>query len=142
VTVAIFPAEFEFGRTDASRGPRIARALTIAGLAAVCLLIGRPASAWVPTPNKPRLAAAARPAARYVPLHSHADPVTGHDAPAILLSGSNFDRRPVSALERGRRGTAADDWGTNADRRLRPGGCSERQMISVPSYWGATHLLI
>jgi len=117
------------------------RTLIVGTLAALCLLAGRPASAWVPTPNRPRLVAAARPAARYVPAHEHADPASGHDAPAALPHAGTSDRRPFSTSARGRRGTGTDDWGVDDDRRW-PDGHETRPVTLVPSYWGATHLQI
>ena len=117
------------------------RTLIVGTLAALCLLAGQPASAWVPTPNRPRLAAAARPAARYVPAHEHADPASGQDAPAALLHAGTSDRRPFSTSARGRRGTGTDDWGVDDDRR-RLDGHEARPVTLVPSYWGATHLQI
>jgi len=117
------------------------RTLVVGALAALSLLAGRPASAWVPTPNKPRIVAAARPAARYVPANEHADPVSGHDAPAALLHVGTSDRRPFSTSARGRRGTGTDDWGLD-DGRRRPGEHEARPVTLVPSHWGATHLQI
>ena len=117
------------------------RSLIVGTLAALCLLAGRPASAWVPTPNRPRLVAAARPAARYVPAHEHADPASGQDAPAALLHAGTSDRRPFSTSVRGRRGTGTDDWGVDDDER-RTDGHERRPVTLVPSHWGATHLQI
>lgn len=117
------------------------RTLIVGTLAALCLLAGRPASAWVPTPNRPRLVAAARPAARYVPVHEHADPASGQDVPAALPHAGTSDRRPFSTSARGRRGTGTDDWGVEDDRR-RPDGHETRPVTLVPSHWGATHLQI
>jgi hypothetical protein len=117
------------------------RTLVIGTLAALCLLVGRPASAWVPTPNKPRIVAAARSTARYVPASEHADPVSGHDTPAALLHAGTSDRRPFSTSARGRRGTGTDDWSVDDDLRRR-GGQRTRPVTLVPSHWGATHLLI
>jgi hypothetical protein len=116
------------------------RTLVVGTLAALCFLAGRPASAWVPTPNRPRMVAAARPAARCVPAHEHADPVSGQHAPALLQAGTS-DRRPFSTSARGRRGTGTDDWGVEDDRR-RPDGHETRPVTLVPSHWGATHLQI
>jgi len=116
------------------------RTLIVGTLAALCLLAGRPASAWVPTPNRPRLVAAARPAARYVPVHEHADPASGQDVPAALPHAGTSDRRPFSASARGR-GTGTDDWGVGDDRRW-PGEHEKRSVSLVPSHWGATHLQI
>ena len=116
------------------------RTLIVGTLAALCLLAGRPASAWVPTPNRPRLVAAARPAARYVPVHEHADPASGQDVPAALPHAGTSDRRPFSTSARGRRGTGTDDWGVEDDRR--PDGHETRPVTLVPSHWGATHLQI
>jgi hypothetical protein len=95
----------------------------------------------VPTPNRPRLVAAARPAARYVPVHEHADPASGQDVPAALPHAGTSDRRPFSTSARGRRGTGTDDWGVEDDRR-RPDGHETRPVTLVPSHWGATHLQI
>jgi hypothetical protein len=119
----------------------VRRTLIVGTLAALCLLAGQPASAWVPTPNRPRLVAAARPAARYVPANEHADPASGQDAPAALLHAGTSDRRPFSTSPRGRRGTGTDDWGVDDDRR-RPDGHETRPVTLVPSHWGATHLQI
>jgi hypothetical protein len=118
------------------------RTLVVGMLAALCLLAGRPASAWVPTPNRPRIAAAARPAARYVPANEHADPVSGQHAPAALFNAGTSDRRPFSTSARGRRGTGTDDWGVADDGGQRQGGPETRPVTLVPSHWGATHLQI
>jgi hypothetical protein len=117
------------------------RTLVVGTLAALCFLAGRPASAWVPTPNRPRLAAAARPVTRCVPVHEHADPSSGQQAPAALLQWGTSDRRPVSTSARGRRGAGADDWSIDDDRRW-PDGHETRSVSLVPSHWGATHLQI
>lgn len=120
------------------------KALVVGALAMLCLLAGRPASAWVPTPNKTRMAAATRPVPRYVPIRSHADAVSGHDAPAVLFSTHISDRRPTASADRRRRGAGAgaDDWGSAGVDRFRHDGPRARSVASVPSYWGATHLLI
>jgi hypothetical protein len=113
----------------------------VGAFAFLCLLMAGSASAWVPTPNRPRMTPPAHPAARYVPAPSRADSVPGHDVPVALLSTGFTSGRSATSLERGR-SVAADDWSPSIDARLRDGNAGTRGIASEPSHWGATHLQI
>jgi len=120
---------------------RSARLGAIVAGAFVCLLAANSASAWVPTPNRPKPAQPAKSTARYVPARSHADPAS-RDVPlvAILTGGRPAGstvwmqvRATSTAFDAAARLSALSHWSSRG---------APRAVTTLPSHWGATHLSV
>ena len=111
----------------------------IAG-AFACLLVANSASAWVPTPNRPKGPRPAPSTARYVPAPSHADPASREVPVAAILTGG----RPAgsSAWTEARATRSAVEAAARLSALARWRGGPPRAISTVPSYWGATHLSV
>ncbi len=122
-----------------SRRSRVVRLAVIAVAGTLMFLAGRPAHAWVPTPNRARVTPAHQ-TARYVPDHSRADPASSRPLPVAFLSLSS-SRRPGlhrvwlgGAAPASIPGLADEATGSPRDRI--------RSVSSFPSHWCAIHLSI
>jgi hypothetical protein len=111
----------------------------VAGVFA-CLFVASSASAWVPTPNRPK-AHPTHSTARYIPGRSHADPAS-HDLPlAAMLTGGRPMGSSAWMQARAIRCAADDSAGPSALGRWSHRGWP-RAVGTLPSHWGATHLSI
>jgi hypothetical protein len=131
----------ESHRPQRQARPRYARLGVIVAGAFVCMLAANSASAWVPTPNRPKPSHPAKSTARYVPARSHADPASREVPLAAILTGG----RPAGsgAWMQARATSTAFDAATQLSA-LSHWSCrgAPRAVTTLPSHWGATHLSV
>jgi hypothetical protein len=114
----------------------------VAGLALASLLVGSPADAWVPTPNRPKPGAHVQSGRRYVPARSHADPSSGFDPVVAIVLGRSVRNWTAHHGQQAWRTTARRKR-AHADKvTLCFTRDSVRDIRGLPSHWGATHLSI
>jgi hypothetical protein len=113
---------------------------SLLGAFVICLLTASSASAWVPTPNRPRERTPQKSSARYVPETSHADPGSGR-APlvAVLVRGSS--ELSKAGLPIGGSG-AVGASGLPGYHQGHHRGSAPLDVGLLPSHRGATHLTI
>jgi hypothetical protein len=131
----------ESDRPQRQARSRVVRLGAIVAVTFACLLVANSASAWVPTPNRPKPSHAAKSTARYVPARSHADPASRDVPCAAILSGGRTSGSSAWMQARATR-TAVDGTARLSALSRWLCGRTPRAVTTLPSHWGATHLSV